>query len=87
VGALARVDRQRLHLSAAVVTPDGVVRAEEAGSLADVGSSAERLRTAEAVGVAAARSLLAKLGLSSLAATPWAGPAPERVARPGVERP
>jgi hydroxymethylbilane synthase len=84
VGALARVDRQRLHLSVAVVTPDGVVRAEQAGSLADGGCGAERLRAAEAVGAAAARSLLARLGLTSLAATPWAGPAPERLARPGA---
>jgi hydroxymethylbilane synthase len=86
VGALARMNGQRLHLAAAVVAPDGVVRAEEAESLAHVGSSAERLRAAEAVGVAAARSLLAKLGLSSLAATAWAGPAPERLARRGAER-
>jgi hydroxymethylbilane synthase len=87
VGALARLDGERLRLSAAVVAPDRVVRAEQTGSLPDVGSSAERLRTAEAVGVAAARLLLAQLGLTSLAATTWAGLAPERLARPGVERP
>jgi hydroxymethylbilane synthase len=73
VGALARLDGHELRLSAAVVTPDGVVRVEETGPV----------EGAEAVGVAAAGSLLARLGLSSLRDAAWAGVAPERLAAPG----
>lgn len=74
VGALARVDGHELSLSAAIVTPEEVVRVEERGAVGCAG----------AVGAAAAGVLLARLGLSSLRDATWAGVAPERSSAPGA---
>jgi hydroxymethylbilane synthase len=75
VGALAEVEGGRMVIRAAVVTPEGVVRALEAGPVSG----------AESVGAAAARAMLRLLGLDSLRQAAWAGPGPRGSAKgPGA---
>jgi hydroxymethylbilane synthase len=69
VGVLARFGSGRLALTAALVAPEGVVRAEASGAA----------EAAEGLGVAAAEDLLRRLGLDTLRGVPWAGEPPERV--------
>jgi hydroxymethylbilane synthase len=66
LGALARADAGALHLDAALVGPEGVIRADAWGSGDE----------AEPVGIAVAEGLLAQLGLDSLRGATWAGPPP-----------
>ena len=68
VGALAHVRDGRLSLSAALVSPEGVVRAETSGPAEE----------AERLGVVAAEDLLRRLGLDTLRGAAWAGKPPER---------
>lgn len=67
VGALAHTRDGRIELDAAVVTPDGVLRASACGAP----------DAFERVGAAAASDLLDQLGLPSLRDAPWAGPPPK----------
>ncbi|HUF77119.1 MAG TPA: hydroxymethylbilane synthase [Longimicrobiales bacterium] len=69
VGVLARTGTGKLSLSAAVVAPGGVLRAEVSGPAGE----------AESLGVAAAEDLLGRLGLDTLRGAPWAGKPPERI--------
>lgn len=69
VGALGRVAREAISLDAALVGPDGVVRARAEGPVGD----------AEGLGARVAEDLLAQLGLESLRTADWAGPPPERL--------
>ncbi len=66
VGVLARADAGELTLSAAVVSPGGVVRARHTVPMAQ----------AEEAGIAAAGDLLDTLGMASLRSAEWAGPPP-----------
>jgi hydroxymethylbilane synthase len=69
VGALARVSAGTLVLEAAVVGPEGVVRARATAPAGE----------AEGLGLTVAEDLLGQLGVDSLRGVPWAGPPPERL--------
>lgn len=71
VGALAHSRGPAIQLDAAVVTPDGVVRATASGPASD----------AVSIGASAAASLLQSLGMTSLREAAWAGPEPARSSR------
>jgi hydroxymethylbilane synthase len=69
VGALARASAGTLVLEAAVVGPEGVVRARATAPAEE----------AEGLGLSVAEDLLGQLGVDSLRGVPWAGPPPERL--------
>lgn len=66
VGVLALPGDDELRLQAAIVTPDGIVRATRSGPVSE----------GEALGRGLAEDLLDQLGMSSLRGTGWAGPPP-----------
>ena len=72
VGALASVRDRAVSLRAAVVTPDGIVRAEASGPSGD----------ADGVGIKVGEALLRLLGMPSLRDAPWAGPSPRTQRNP-----
>ena len=71
LGALARISETTLRLDAALLAPEGLVRADAWGGADD----------AEALGAAVAETLLAQLGLASLRGASWAGPPPRGAAK------